>query len=46
MVNQGEMRIKCHVYNECMMWNIKKIYNICEKDDTSKIVRNCNKEEI
>ena len=45
MVNCRELRLKCDVCNECIMWNIKKVCSVCEKDNRSEIVINCNDEE-
>ena len=46
MVDQRELRLACDVCSECMMWNDEKSCNVCEHDNRSKIVRNCNNEEL
>ena len=40
MSKPRELRIKCNVCNKCTMWNEAKSYNVCAKDNESKIVRN------
>ena len=40
MIKSREIRLKCDVRDKCTMWNKKKACKECEKDNTSKIVRN------